>query len=246
MRRYEAALADFADAYCIQARLALRYSEQGDDARAEEHYLRAFELMPDSFGRVESHCFGCEGAFTGTRAQNAAERVFTRLAATPPVKPQVHYLLGYLREAQGRTAEAAAAYQLAVKADPDYLNAWRKLEGLGERGAIPLADLEEATFSLLRLDRTGRPNRAASVRNLRRLWSGVYVWEKEASQKEKGPLLALPAAAERRKTLPEKAPHSFRFSQVGYGTTDDVATRVWSDNYVMQLMIRFLETERSQ
>ena len=54
--------ADFADAYCIQSRLALRYSELGDYVKAEQHYQRAFELMPDSFGRIESHCFGCEGA----------------------------------------------------------------------------------------------------------------------------------------------------------------------------------------
>ena len=33
--------------------------------------------MPDSFGRVESHCFGCESVFQGADAQALAERVFT-------------------------------------------------------------------------------------------------------------------------------------------------------------------------
>ena len=36
--------------------------------------------MPDSFGRVESHCFGCERAFEGQRAQSLAEKIFTELA----------------------------------------------------------------------------------------------------------------------------------------------------------------------
>jgi hypothetical protein len=52
-------------------------------------------MMPDSFGRVESHCFGCERAFDGERAQSIAERVFTGIAAKRPDNPQVHYLLGY-------------------------------------------------------------------------------------------------------------------------------------------------------
>ena len=84
--------------------------------------------MPESFGRVESHCFGCEGVFHGELAQNIAEKVFGELAAKTPDKPQVHYLLGYLREEQGRYQEALPELQKAVKLDPDYLNAWKHLE----------------------------------------------------------------------------------------------------------------------
>ncbi|HSI11635.1 MAG TPA: hypothetical protein VK961_06305, partial [Chthoniobacter sp.] len=40
VKMYEEALGHFADAYCIQSRLALRYSELGDMAKAEEHYQR--------------------------------------------------------------------------------------------------------------------------------------------------------------------------------------------------------------
>jgi tetratricopeptide (TPR) repeat protein len=101
---YQEALGHFADAYCIQSRLALRMAELGDMAGAEEHYRRAYELMPDSFGRVESHCFGCERAFDGERAQSIAEKVFTELAAKRPEKPQIHYLLGYLRNVEERYA----------------------------------------------------------------------------------------------------------------------------------------------
>jgi tetratricopeptide (TPR) repeat protein len=123
VKMYEQALGYFADAYCIQSRLVLRYGELGDFAKAEQHYQRAFELMPDSFGRIESHCFGCEGSFSGERAQGIAERVFTRLAENVPEKPQIFYLLGYLRREQGRTVEAAEDFRKAAKLDPDYFNA---------------------------------------------------------------------------------------------------------------------------
>ncbi|MES2571955.1 MAG: tetratricopeptide repeat protein, partial [Verrucomicrobiota bacterium] len=124
---YEEALLRFADAYCIQSRLALRCSELGDFDKAEQYYRRAFELMPESFGRVESHCFGCEGVFEGERAQGIAEKVFTSLAEKMPNRPQVFYLLGYLRDEQGRHEEAAGFFRKAVQLDPDYLNAWEKL-----------------------------------------------------------------------------------------------------------------------
>ena len=60
---YRKALEQFADAYCVQSRLAIRLMEAGRREEAFEHYRRAYELMPSSFGRVESHCFGCESVF---------------------------------------------------------------------------------------------------------------------------------------------------------------------------------------
>ena len=156
VKMYEEALGHFADAYCIQSRLSLRYADLGNFAKAEEHYRRAFELMPDSFGRIESHCFGCEHAFHGERAQGIAEKVFTTLAEKTPRKPQVFYLLGYLRAQQQRYAEAAESYRKAVSLDPDYFNAWSRLAGLSENIAIPRADREAAALNLLRLDPLGR------------------------------------------------------------------------------------------
>lgn len=199
VRRYEAALLDFADAYCIQSRLALRFSELGQHAKAEQHYLRAFELMPDSFGRVESHCFGCEHAFDGLRAQSAAEKVFSRLASLPPVKPQVHYLLGYLREAQNRDMEALDSYRAAVKADPDYLNAWKELASLAATTQMPRAESEQAALEMFRLDPAGRHSspELRDLRDLRRLWTALLAAEKSLPVTETGPLLPLPAAKTR-------------------------------------------------
>jgi len=124
---YQDSLNRFADAYCIHARLAVQLSDMGLHQQAEEHYRRAYELMPDQFGRMESYCFGCEREFDGERAQGIAEKVFTELAQKTPNKPQVHYLLGYLREDEGRYPEALTNYHAAVRLDPDYLNAWVKI-----------------------------------------------------------------------------------------------------------------------
>jgi len=178
VKKYEEALGLFADAYCIQSRLALRYAELGNNAKAEEHYRRAYELMPASFGRVESHCFGCEGAFRGERAQNIADRVFSQLAVTLPDKPQIFYLLGYLRAAQERWPEAAENYRRATQLDPDYFNAWEKLAELGQKMALPQTDQEAAVLAMWRLDTTGhrsgvfgyQDDRLKSVTNFRALW----------------------------------------------------------------------------
>ncbi|MGV3662751.1 MAG: hypothetical protein ACO1TE_21380 [Prosthecobacter sp.] len=196
VRRYEAALLDFADAYCIQSRLALRYSEMGEFAKAEQHYIRAFELMPDSFGRVESHCFGCEGAFKSQRAQNAADKVFTLLASLPPVKAQVHYLLGYLRSAQNRDMEAADAYRQAVKTDPDYLNAWTNLARLASAVRMPREESENATLQIVRLDPAGLHSQPHlhELRDLRKLWDVLLQAEASLPAAETEPLLPLPAS----------------------------------------------------
>ena len=173
---YEDSLTHFADAYCIQSRLALRLSELGQHEEAEKHYRRAFELMPESFGRVESHCFGCERAFDGEKAQSIAEKVFTSLAKTAPQKPQVHYLLGYLREEQGRYAEALVHYREAVRLDPEYLNAWKQIESVGREYPLPAADKDAVVLNVIRLDPLGRhssENNFQNVTDLPALWRAL-------------------------------------------------------------------------
>ena len=177
VKMYDEALTHFADAYCIQSRLALRSAELGQMDKAAEHYRRAYELMPDSFGLVESHCFGCEHAFAGERAQGIAEKVFTALAAQPGAKPQVHYLLGYLREQQGRGPEALESFRRAVQLDPDYLNAWKNIAELGESMRLPAADASAAVLQQIRLDPLGRHGWSDmnSVTDLKALWAAIEV-----------------------------------------------------------------------
>lgn len=175
VKMYEDSLALFSDAYCIQSRVALRMADLGLHEQAEEHYRRAYELMPDSFGRVESHCFGCERAFDGQRAQGIAEKVFTNLAKKSPEKPQIHYLLGYLREEQGRNREALVHYREAVRLDPDYLNAWKHIESVGSQLRLPSGDRSSVALNLLRLDPLGRHGSPSfrEVKDLRVLWDAV-------------------------------------------------------------------------
>lgn len=172
---YEQALTYFSDAYCIQSRLAIQLAALGENAQAEEHYRRAYELMPDSFGRVESHCFGCERVFAGQQAQSIAEKVFIQLAARRPDKPQVHYLLGYLRQEQERYNEALTNYLMAVQLDPDYLNAWVKIQEVSEQTLMAPKERDEIVFNILRLDPLQRHAHAdfQRVSNLNGLWTAV-------------------------------------------------------------------------
>lgn len=201
---YEASLTKFADAYCIQSRLALRYNELGDFAKAEFHYQRAFELMPDSFGRVESHCFGCEGAFNGLRAQGVAERVFGALAEKMPENPRVAYLLAYLRESQERFPEAADLLKKAVALDPDYLNAWSKLQDIASQTALPRATRQAAALAILRLDPTGRRSRPETreLGDLRSLWLAIREAEAALPPRDEGTVFPLSASARRLAAMP--------------------------------------------
>jgi len=149
---YRAALEEFSDAYCIQSRLAVQLGRLGLRDEALKHYRRAYELMPESFGRVESHCFGCESVFADSNAQVVAERVFTDLMKRGPVRPQAPYLLGYLRKEQGRYGEALRLFRQAVALDAEYLNAWKHLHELGEKTYIEPSERDVARLKLFDLD----------------------------------------------------------------------------------------------
>ncbi|CAN5673437.1 hypothetical protein BH09VER1_BH09VER1_02090 [soil metagenome] len=194
---YEKSLVYFADAYCIQSRLALRMLELGDWKGAEDHYRHAYELMPDSFGRVESHCFGCERAFAGEKQQTIAERVFTKIAAERPDNPQVHYLLGYLRYEQERYSEALPEFQRAVELDPDYLNAWKKIEAVSEEVHLPAALRNNVATNLLRLDSARRHSTPdlSGVTDLAAVWMFLEQRSAQAPSSSKD-IFPLKASAE--------------------------------------------------
>lgn len=202
IRIYKQSLERFSDAYCIQSRLALRYASIGDKENARIHYQRAFELMPDSFGRIESHCFGCEGAFSQIDAQNIAEEVFTSLAAKPGAKAQVFYLLGYLRNTQHRPEEAAGFFRKAVELDPDYINTWHKLRELAENSAFSTAQRDEIHFAIYRL--TGNLSVLSDTSDIRQLWETLLAAEKATPPEPPSDLHPLRASVERLKTSPPR------------------------------------------
>lgn len=208
VQMYEESLTKFADAYCIQSRLAVQLAELGRHAEAEAHYRKAYELMPESFGRVESHCFGCERAFDGQKAQSLAEKIFSDLAVKTPNKPQVHYLLGYLREEQERYQEAIKHYQEAVKLDPDYLNAWVKLQGLMQHVRLPATQRDDITLNILRLDPASRHSNVslADVSDLNRVWTAVATAQKLRPVYPKSLYVLKASEAALRKNAPQRPP----------------------------------------
>ena len=169
---YEEGLTQFADAYCMHSRLALRAAELGQMDLAREHYLRAFELMPDSFGRVESHCFGCEGVFQEGPGRDIASEVFAELVKKNPEKPQVQYLMGYLQEAKEEYRPALASLQEAVRLDPKYLNAWEKLQQISHQLNEPGEKVDAMILAIWDLDPQGKHVSAdlENVANWRLLW----------------------------------------------------------------------------
>jgi tetratricopeptide (TPR) repeat protein len=203
---YQEGLSHFSDAYCIQSRMAIQLAAMGDNQAAEEHYRRAYELMPDSFGRVESHCFGCEKAFDGEQAQSIADKVFTQLVAERPDKPQVHYLLGYLRGEEERYNEAQTNYLEAVRLDPDYLNAWVKIQEVGEQTLMSSKQRDDIAFNILRLDPLQRHAQPAfdRVTDLTGLWNAKAT----AASHQPAPATNLLALAASKIALDKRADNS--------------------------------------
>lgn len=130
IRRYQEALGHFKDAYCLQSRLAKPLLEAGKDEEAMKHFEKAFELMPVSFGPVESHCFGCEKIFEDDRVKEIAVKTFNRIIAATPENPRTFYLLGLVLEEMDQPVEAAAAMKKALVLDPKYYNCAVRLEQL--------------------------------------------------------------------------------------------------------------------
>lgn len=152
IRTYEQSAVKFDGAYCVQSRLAIQLTERGRFDDAKPHYQRAYALMPDSFGRVESHCFRCENAFKDVRAQKIADKVFGDMLANGDAKATAQYMMGYLRKEQGRYAEALSFFRAAVAADPLYLNAWKQIGELAEKIHIGSWEANNAALKLRELD----------------------------------------------------------------------------------------------
>jgi len=172
---YREALDVFSDAYCIQSRLAVQLNQQGRRKEALEHYRRAYELMPSSFGRVESHCFGCESVFQNAEAQTIAEQVFMDIIRKSPDRPQAQYLLAYLREQQGRYADAVQPLRAAVSLDSHYLNAWKRLHDIADKTYVESGERDIARLKLLELDPLQRHTYydLSEIGQLAALWNGV-------------------------------------------------------------------------
>ena len=224
---YREALGQFSEAYCIQSRLALRLHEQGRRQEAYEHYRRAYELMPVSFGRVESHCFGCESVFQGPAQQGIAEKVFTDLLTKEPNKPQLHYLLGYLQQERGIYDDALKRFQQSVQLDPEYLNAWKHLHELARHVYLEPRNRDIARLKLLQLDPAQRhvQYELDSVGDLAELWRAVASANATYKVAAGGPLYPLRGSAASVEAAQSKLPEQMRAQIEQYQTMATDATR---------------------
>ena len=152
IRFYDEAADLFADAYCVQWRLAERLRATGRADEAVAHYEETFRHMPAQFGQVASLCFGCQGVFSSEESVGAAERILPALAAEPGAGAAVHFLLGMLRNEQGRFEEAAAAYERALEVDPGHFNALRDLLLMRDSVDRPTAEWARLQAQARRLD----------------------------------------------------------------------------------------------
>ena len=89
---YRGALEKFADAYCASSRdRAVQLNKRGkrDEAMVLLPRLRAHAFY---FGRVESHCFGCENVFQARKPREWPS-VFSDIIRRLPRNAQAHYSL---------------------------------------------------------------------------------------------------------------------------------------------------------
>jgi tetratricopeptide (TPR) repeat protein len=173
LKLYAEAETYFANAYCVQWRLAERLQALGKPEEAQKHYQIAFERMPEQFGQVASLCFGCEGVFASSESRSAAETVLTRLATNAPARPAVFYLLGQLREEQKRYPEAYAEYKKAVELDPDYLDVWEQISGLRDHLQLTMREWDAIQLRMIRMDPFNRHIciRTDKLTDLKGLWA---------------------------------------------------------------------------
>lgn len=205
---------------------------------AEEHFEAAYSLMPDQFGRIESHCFGCEGAFRGKRAGTIAGRVFTRMLKERPNKPSLHYLMGYLKESQGESTEALKHFKRTVELDPLYYNAWSHIRSIvSSPENLDSKTARQATIAMLEY----APRRSAGItRNLGIgeigiLWDTLNELYPILPQRKSG-MYPLKASAQAMKSSPQSYRRQNRRTQQWEITTP--AQILFLQNDVTQLLMQ--------
>jgi tetratricopeptide (TPR) repeat protein len=126
LRLSEARLAGTADG-------ALKRRVDGDVLDLDGQYRLALAEPRETLDDVLAGAEDAENA--GDLA--AAARLYRRASAMDPHDPLAPFQLGNVLEAQGATADAAAAWLTAVRRVPDFADAWFNLAVLAEAGGEP-------------------------------------------------------------------------------------------------------------
>jgi tetratricopeptide (TPR) repeat protein len=167
-----------------------------------------------------------------------------------PDKPQVHYLLGYLRYEQDEYREALPHFQTAVKLDPEYLNAWKKIQSIGLQLRLPVADRDAVTLNILRLDPLGRHSGSEfeDMNDLAALWNSV---EKNAAKQPPKPaaLYTLAASKAALEKAAENSGQNRRFHNFSSSDSEDARLTpavAISTNRFMQAAVNLLDMPELQ
>lgn len=144
---YRRALNRFDDAYCLQSRLGVVEQRLGVTT-ALDHLKRAYQLLPSSFGRLESHCLACDGLYASTAGLQLGETVLREHIATAPDDARAHYFLGRVLEERQELSAARDELLRAFRLDVGYVAALRALGAVEQ--SIPLG-AERTAIGLARL-----------------------------------------------------------------------------------------------
>jgi len=209
----------FADAYCVQWRLAERLRAKGQLEEASKHYEIVFKRMPEQFGRLARLCFGCENIFGNQPSRSAAEKVLTGLLdSREKNRPQVYFLMGQLREAQNKDQEAYAYFRKAVDIDPDYINAWQQIRNLQEELIMKPKEAQAVSLRLLELDPLQRHigTNYAKIYDLKLLWKVLAGYQSYNLEKPES-LYVLKASSAELDAFREKAMAAGMGEMADYG-----------------------------
>jgi len=134
--------------------------------------------------------------------------VFAGLVKSNPEKPQVHYLLGYLRDEEGNSRDALPEFREAVRLDPDYLNAWKKIANINNYSVhLPAAECDSVQLNILRLDPLGRHStfEAGRMVDLAAAWNATETAAKLRKTAEPAALYPLTGSVEEMATQKKEA-----------------------------------------
>ena len=228
--RYAKALGKFEDAYCLQSRLALTLARNGRFDEAADHFRKAFNLMPVSFGPRESHCFGCEGLFDDPRVIEIALPVLKEFEKDSPKNARAPYLLGLILLEMNEEKQAQLAFKRALELDPDYFNAAEQLLKLLEKGVENFTAAEELRASMFKFaPYSEKPGYIPGQARLRTYWQRCGKFPDSPLNLADLPFLPKPAVAT--KQYIEKK-RSNGFGRYRWENPQETALKGWEPSYL--------------
>lgn len=128
LQKHDEALADFdkvlqvrpARTVMIAAR-AIALEMTGQDKEADKQFAAALKLAESDHSVDINRVRWSYGSAVSIRNPTLAKQLFDQVLESDPYQPQANYALGSLLMSQGKMRDAIAAFDSAIKADPNYV-----------------------------------------------------------------------------------------------------------------------------